>query len=130
MRIAIVGPGRVGSNCARQFAKAGHEVAPPHALAIAKARAAQLGGDPGQAVAVLRAEPPADSTFQNQSSSFLFSYLLANALKSAGRLTEARVAYEEAVRRRTIYDQFPETVFYWPRCEAEFDEVKRLLGVP
>jgi predicted dinucleotide-binding enzyme len=26
MRIAIVGPGRIGSNCARQFAKAGHDV--------------------------------------------------------------------------------------------------------
>jgi predicted dinucleotide-binding enzyme len=26
MRIAIVGPGKIGSNCARQFAKAGHDV--------------------------------------------------------------------------------------------------------
>jgi len=44
MRIAIVGPGRIGSNCARQFAKAGHEVV----LTFSRQRALP---DPAEAVA-------------------------------------------------------------------------------
>jgi predicted dinucleotide-binding enzyme len=57
MRIAIVGPGRIGSNCARQFAKAGHEVVLTFSRDQGKLEqtAADVGGsagaDPAEAVA-------------------------------------------------------------------------------
>jgi predicted dinucleotide-binding enzyme len=57
MRIAIVGPGRIGSNCARQFAKAGHDVVLTFSRDPAKLEqvAADVGGsaaaDPAEAVA-------------------------------------------------------------------------------
>jgi predicted dinucleotide-binding enzyme len=57
MRIAIVGPGRIGSNCARQFAKAGHDVVLTFSRDPANLEqiAADVGGtavaDPAEAVA-------------------------------------------------------------------------------
>jgi predicted dinucleotide-binding enzyme len=57
MRIAIVGPGRIGSNCARQFAKAGHDVVLTFSRDPAKLErlAGEVGGsavpDPAEAVA-------------------------------------------------------------------------------
>jgi 8-hydroxy-5-deazaflavin:NADPH oxidoreductase len=57
MRIAIVGPGRIGSNCARQFAKARHEVVLTFSRDAGKLEqvAADVGGtavaDPAEAVA-------------------------------------------------------------------------------
>ena len=57
MRIAIVGAGRIGSNCARQFAKAGHDVVLTFSRDQEKLEqtAADVGGsagaDPAEAVA-------------------------------------------------------------------------------
>jgi len=57
MRIAIVGPGRIGSNCARQFAKAGHDVVLTFSRDRGKLEqtAVDVGGtaaaDPAEAVA-------------------------------------------------------------------------------
>src|SRR4051812_42510961 len=56
MRIAIVGPGRIGSNCARQFAKAGHDVVVTFSRDATKLEelAGEIGGsaeaDPAAAV--------------------------------------------------------------------------------
>src|SRR5436190_4585589 len=57
MRIAIVGPGRIGSNCARRLAKGGHELVLTFSRDTAKLEqlAADVGGsavaDPAEAVA-------------------------------------------------------------------------------
>jgi predicted dinucleotide-binding enzyme len=55
MRIAIVGAGRIGGNCARRFAKAGHDVV----VAFARDRAgleglaAEIGGEAAEPVAAV-----------------------------------------------------------------------------
>ena len=57
MRIAIVGPGRIGGNCARQFAKAGHDLVVTFSRDGSKLEqlAGEIGGsagsDPAEAVA-------------------------------------------------------------------------------
>jgi predicted dinucleotide-binding enzyme len=56
MRIAIVGPGRIGGNCARRFAQAGHDVVVTFARDRGRleALAAEIGGEvaePAEAVA-------------------------------------------------------------------------------
>jgi predicted dinucleotide-binding enzyme len=57
MRIAIVGPGRIGGNCARQFAKSGQDVVVTYSRDPDKLEqlAAEIGGsaaaDPAEAVA-------------------------------------------------------------------------------
>jgi predicted dinucleotide-binding enzyme len=59
MRIAIVGAGRIGGNCARRFAKAGHDVVVTFARDRAglEALAAEIGGEAAEpAAAVAGAE--------------------------------------------------------------------------
>jgi predicted dinucleotide-binding enzyme len=50
MRIAIVGPGRIGGNCARRFAKAGHDVVVTFARDRGRleALATEIGGEVGE----------------------------------------------------------------------------------
>ncbi|MBI3181412.1 MAG: protein kinase [Myxococcales bacterium] len=98
---------------------AGREVRPSPTAAIVAAGLELLRGRPLEAAARLEAEPGSASRSARLGSSFLVAFLRARALRSAGRRSEARIAWLEAVRRRRTLDQHPEPVFFWRSCLSE-----------